>query len=140
MFVIDCWREITQLQLHLNFAELTKMYSDLNPTPRKVIGILNFPTGMTQKEAEVSQHLKRYIRELNEEKLGRFLRFCTGSDLLVSGHIMVEFAVQSSFTRRPIAHTCGMVLKLSDSYDHFPDFRSEFNSILESNIWIMDIL
>ncbi|XP_041834214.1 uncharacterized protein LOC121635197 [Melanotaenia boesemani] len=140
MFVIDCWRDITKPHLHLNSEQLTKMYSDLKPSPRKVVGILNFPAGMTQKEAEVSQHLKRYIRELNEEKLGRFLRFCTGSDLLISGQINVEFAVQSSFTRRPVAHTCGMVLKLSDSYDHFPDFRSEFNSILESKIWIMDIL
>ena len=69
-----------------------------------MVGILNFPAGMTQKKAEVSQHLKRYVRELNEEKLGRFLRFCTGSDLFVSGHIKVEFAVQSSFTRRPTAH------------------------------------
>ncbi len=139
-FVIDCWREITQPELYLKYAELTKMYNDLKPTPRKVVGTLEFPTGMTQREAEVSQHLKRYIRELNEEKLGRFLRFCTGSDLLLSGHIKVEFAVQSTFSRRPIGHTCGKVLTLSDSYDHFPEFRSEFNSILESNIWIMDII
>lgn len=93
MFVIDCWREITKPQMHLNSGELTKMYSDLKPTPKKVVGILNFPTGMTSKEAEVAQHLKRYIRELNEEKLGRFLRFCTGSDLLVSGLIKVEFTI-----------------------------------------------
>ncbi|XP_049900229.1 uncharacterized protein LOC126390120 [Epinephelus moara] len=140
MYVIDCWREITQSQMHLNSEELSKLYSDLKPTPKKVVGILNFPTGMASKEAEVAQHLKRYIRELNEEKLARFLRFCTGSDLLVSGCIKVEFTVQTNFTRRPIGRTCGMLLQLSDSYDHFPDFRSEFNSILESNIWIMDII
>ncbi|KAF0022169.1 hypothetical protein F2P81_025578 [Scophthalmus maximus] len=39
----------------------------------------------------------------------------------------VEFAAQ-------------MVLQLSESYEHIHDFHSEFNSILESNIWIMDIL
>ncbi|XP_061576483.1 uncharacterized protein LOC133442491 [Cololabis saira] len=126
MFVIDCWREITQPQIHLNSGELTKMYSDLKPTPKKVAGILNFPTGMTSKQAEVAQHLKRYVRELTEEKLGRFLRFCTGSDLLVSMVIKVEFTIQTSFTRRPIAHTCGMVLELLDSYDHFPDFRTSW--------------
>lgn len=68
----------------------------------------------------------------------KVFKVCTGSDLLVSGHIV--FAVQSSLTRRPISHTCGMVLKLSDSYDNFPDLRSKFNFILESNIWIMDIV
>ncbi|KAM9717484.1 uncharacterized protein ACNS7B_021134 [Menidia menidia] len=140
MFVIDCWREVTQPLIHLKSGELTKMYNDFKPTPKRVVGILNFPTEMTSKQAEVAQHLKRYVRELNEEKLGRFLRFCTGSDLLLSGIIEVEFTVQTSFTRRPIGHTCGMLLELSDSYDSFPDFRSEFNSNLESNVWVMDIV
>lgn len=90
---------------------------------------------MTQKEADISQHLKRYIRELNEEKLGGFLRFCAGSDLL-SGHIKVEFT-QSTFSRQP--HLWNG-LKPFDSYDHLPELCSEFNSILESNIWIVDIM
>lgn len=93
---------------------------------------------MTQKEVDISQHLKRYIRKLNEEKLGGILRFCAGSDLL-SGHIKVEFT-QSIFSRQPISHTCGMALKPSDSYDHLTELRSEFTSILDNNIWIMDIM
>lgn len=87
------------------------MYNDLKPMPRKVVEILEFPTGMIQKEAEVSQPLKRHIRELNEEKLGRFLRFCTGSNLLLSGHIQVEFAVQNILSRWPISYACGMVFE-----------------------------
>ena len=87
----------------------------------------------------MAQHLKKCVRELTKEKLGSFLRFCTGSDLLVSGVIKVEFTVQTTFTR-PIGRTCGMLLELSDSYDHFPDFRIECNSILESNIWVIDIV
>ncbi|KAK5862890.1 hypothetical protein PBY51_018241 [Eleginops maclovinus] len=42
--------------------------------------------------------------------------------------------------RRPIGHTCAFVLEVSDSYDNFPDFRSEFNAVLDSNIWVMDIV
>ncbi|XP_057688452.1 uncharacterized protein LOC130913681 [Corythoichthys intestinalis] len=139
MFVIDCWREIVQPHIHFNSGELNKRYSDLKPTPKKVAEILKFPTEMTQKQSKVAQHLKRYVRELNEEKLGRFLRFCTGSDLLVTAGIQIEFIVLTTFTRRPIGRTCTMILQLPDTYDHFPDFRSEFNSILESNIWVMDI-
>lgn len=71
-------------------TELTQMYNDLKPTPRKVVRILNFPSGMTQKDAEVAQHVKSYIQELNEE-----------NDLLVSGLV-----VQTSFTRQPTARTC----------------------------------
>lgn len=93
---------------------------------------------MTSKQSEVAQHLKRYVRELNEEKLGRFLRFC--SDLVVCDVIKVEFTVQSNFERRPIGHTYGMLLKLSDSYNNFPNFRSEFSAILDSSVWVMDIV
>ncbi|KAG9272835.1 hypothetical protein AMEX_G4595 [Astyanax mexicanus] len=140
MFVIDCWREVTQLQTTLSCEELTKMYSDLKPTPKKVAKMLMFPTEMTSKQAEVATHLRRYVRELDEDKLGRFLRFCTGSDLVVSSTIGVDFIHQSDFTRRPIGRTCGMLIHLSESYDHFPDFRAEFNAVLESNIWVMDIV
>jgi len=83
---------------------------------------------------------KRYIREIDEEKLCKFLRICTGSNLVVSEAIHVQFTVQTDFTRRPIRHTCGMVLELSDSYDNFPQFRAEFNCVLDSNIWVMDIV
>lgn len=44
-FLIDCWREITQLELHLNYAELTKMYYDLKPTPKKIVGNWSFRQG-----------------------------------------------------------------------------------------------
>jgi len=71
---------------------------------------------MSENQAEVANHLKRYIREIDEEKLCKFLRICTGSNLVVSEAIHVQFTVQTDFTRRPIGHTCGMVLELSDSY------------------------
>lgn len=44
-FVIDCWREITQPEWHLNYTELTKMYYDLKPTPKKVVGNWSFLQG-----------------------------------------------------------------------------------------------
>lgn len=116
------------------------MYADLKPTSKKVTRLLRFPGDMTAKQKEVEHHLKRYIRELDEVKLGKFLRFCTGSDLIVSDSVTVEFTVMSDFTRRPIGRTCGMFLQLPDSYDNFPDFRAEFNEVLESNIWVMDIV
>ncbi|XP_030597977.1 uncharacterized protein LOC115796683 [Archocentrus centrarchus] len=140
MFVIDCWRDIAKPQISLHYEKLRKMYDDLKPTSKKVTRLLKFPGDMTAKQKEVEHHLKRYIRELNEEKLGKFLRFCTGSDLIVSDSVTVEFTVMSDFTRRPIGRTCGMFLQLPDSYENFPDFRAEFNEILESNIWVMDIV
>lgn len=92
------------------------------------------------RQTPTSVHLKRFIRELDEIKLQKFLRFCTGSDLIVTDSIYVEFKEMPEFERRPIGHTCGKILQIAESYDNFPDFRSEFNAVLESTVWIMDIV
>ncbi|XP_078799413.1 uncharacterized protein LOC144990249 isoform X2 [Oryzias latipes] len=140
MFVIDCWREITLQHLSLTPVALTRLFSDLQPNSKKVCQLLKFPVDLTQNQKEVGNYLKRFIRELDEIKLQKFLRFCTGSDLVITDSIFVEFQAMTEFTRRPIGHTCGKILEIADSYENFPDFRSEFNAVLESNIWVMDIV
>ncbi|XP_034074374.1 uncharacterized protein LOC117547703 [Gymnodraco acuticeps] len=140
MFVIDCWREINHQHLNLSPEALTKLLSDLQPTTKKVCKLLKFDVDLTTNQKEVANHLKRFIRELDESKLQKFLRFCTGSDLIVTDSIYVGFEKMTEFTRRPIAHTCGNILHIADSYENFPDFRSEFNAVLESNVWVMDIV
>jgi len=65
----------------------------------------------------------------------------SGSDLIVSDEITVSFIkAESDFQRRPIAHTCGCVLELPDTYTEFTDLRKDFTEILKSGIWIMDIV
>ncbi|KAJ8007783.1 hypothetical protein DPEC_G00097780 [Dallia pectoralis] len=141
MFVIDCWREITHHHhISLSPEAVTKLFSDLQPTTKKVCKLLKFGVDLTTKQKEVVNHLKRFIRELDESKLQKFLRFCTGSDLIVSDSIYVEFEEMTEFTRRPVGHTCGKILHIADSYENFPDFRSEFNAVLESNVWVMDVV
>lgn len=81
-----------------------------------------------------------YIREIDENKLSRFLRFCTGCDLVVAEDIQVRFTVQTDFTRGPTGRTCGMVPELPDSCDNIPEFHVELNCVLESNIYIKDIV
>ncbi|XP_051940238.1 uncharacterized protein LOC127613309 [Hippocampus zosterae] len=140
MFVIDCWREVTLHRVSISLEALNKLCSDLQPTSKKVCQLLKFATDLTPKQKEVINHLKRFIRELDEFKLHKFLRFCTGSDLVVTNAILVEFQEMTEFSRRPVGHTCGKVLHIADSYENFPDFRSEFNAVLESNVWAMDIV
>ena len=74
------------------------------------------------------------IRDRDKEALGKFLRFCTGSDLLFK-EIAVRFTQIDGFARRFIAHTCGCILEIPD----YVEFRSEFTSVLKSDVWVMDI-
>lgn len=65
MFVIDCWKEVVMLNLTpLTHDELLRIFHNYKPTPKKVVGLLQFPVLMTSNQREVQNHLKRYIREL----------------------------------------------------------------------------
>ncbi|KAL2076434.1 hypothetical protein ACEWY4_027962 [Coilia grayii] len=137
-YVVDCWKEVTRGKISID--KLLAHYEALKPTPRRVQGLLEFEEVTTSKRCEVENHLRRYLRELDDDHLGKFLRFTTGSDLIICSKIKVIFTKMSYLSGRPIGHTCGCVLELPESYDNFPQFRSEFNKVLESNIWVMDIV
>lgn len=109
------------------------------PTAKTVKELLNFPEEMTAAQLTVSHYLKRYSGEIDCNNLQLFLRFCTGSDLLDKA-ILIEFIETTDFLHRPQSHTCGCVLNLPIGYYSCPDFHSEFNSILTSSMWVMDVL
>ncbi len=69
MFVIDCWREVTKGLISLSCEDIQQLYKDLKLTPKKVTGLLKFPPEMSENQTEVANHLKRYIREIDEDKL-----------------------------------------------------------------------
>jgi hypothetical protein len=139
MFIVDCFHPVLK-HLDITDDQLNHMYSDLIPTPKSVNQLLKFPDVMCADEQTVANHLKRLIRELNVETLGKFVRFCTGSDLMINKEVKVAFVNVSGLARRPVAHTCSCLLELSKSYESFPQFRSEFMAVLRSNIWVMDII
>ena len=59
---------------------------------------------------------------------------------MVFDEIEVTFMTpDSEFSRRPIGHTCGRILEVPDSYKEFVHLREDFDSVLESEIWVMDI-
>jgi hypothetical protein len=138
-FVSNCIRA-DMLHANLDRIKIEGIYEELKPTAKKVISLLHFPNALTTMESDVARHLKRYIKDIDTEKLGLFLRFCTGSNLLTVEKISVEFTSLTGCQRRPVAHTCGCVLELPRTYESFIDFRYEFDSILSHNIWIMDIV
>jgi hypothetical protein len=70
------------------------------------------PTSNSQRA--VLSFLKRYIRGLDDEKLTKFLRYCTASTMICVESIKVVFIITDldGAARRPVAHTCGSVLEL----------------------------
>ncbi|KAJ8309691.1 hypothetical protein KUTeg_011556 [Tegillarca granosa] len=97
-----------------------------------------FPSNLSSDDRNIMHYLRQYIKESDKEKLKLFLRFCTGADLLLPSInvISIEFNNTEGLARTPFASTCSCILKLSNTYENFPTFRAEFNSILSSDIWV----
>ena len=91
-FVIDCWREITQPQMHLgNWPKSTV-------TSNQHSGSITLPYWWHWRKLrwpstwkETSSLMRKNFLEI---LILRFFRCCTGSDLLVSGRIQVEWSLQ----------------------------------------------
>jgi len=138
-YVLEQWMSILG-PLRKDLQEIENVYCALQPTVRKIVRSLKFPEAMNAHQKDISKHLTAYLRECDAKRLSLFLRFCTGSDLFIDKTITVDFTDLKGFERRPVSHTCGCFLRLSVHYDNYPDFRSEMNKILESNVWVMDII
>lgn len=59
---------------------------------------------------------------------------------MLTDNILIVFTRLEGLERRPIAHTCTYTLEIPTTYQSFPEFREEFNSILEANTWEMNIV
>ncbi|KAA0718503.1 hypothetical protein E1301_Tti013083 [Triplophysa tibetana] len=138
-YVLEQWASILE-PLRRDLDEIEAVYTALQPTVKKILTSLKFPEEMNANQKEISKHLTTFLRQCDTKKQSLFLRFCTGSDLLIGKTITIDFTDLKGFERRPVAHTCGCFLRLSVHNDSYPDFRSEMNKILESNVWVMDIM
>ena len=140
-YVINCWKPIlSQLKCYFpNPEALLSHYKVVIPTTSKVIGLLQADPS-TPAEMETFSNFKRYIRGLDSTKLGAFLRFCTGSDTLVTDRIDIAFTQSAGVGRVPVGHTCGFTLELPSTYENMCAMREEFNNILSADNWEMNFV
>lgn len=141
-FITDCWQQVLSILSDIMTPQdMNKLYTDLKPSNMKIVKILQFPETMQEQYKETASYLRRYVREeLDSTSMPLFLRYCTGSDLLTAKVIRVCFVDLYGAARRPIGHTCGCVLEVPGEYESYLSFKEEFNAVLKSNIWIMDII
>ncbi|XP_070543895.1 uncharacterized protein [Ptychodera flava] len=141
MFVIESWRAILRSVANtIGNMSLLDLYEEKKPTTRKVVKMLSFPDPISVEATTMANHLRRYIREVDGPTLKRFLRFCTGSDIMPDDPIKILFVNLEGIQRRPVAHTCSNLLELPLHYESYPDFRADFNAVLNSGVWLMDIV
>ncbi|CAM4735478.1 unnamed protein product [Leuciscus chuanchicus] len=138
-FVIEQWHNVLA-PMRIELQDIAAAYDELQPSSRKVMKSIAYPATMNLQQKHTGRYLSTFLRESDKQHLSLFLRFCTGSDLFLGKTITVSFTQLEGFQRRPIAHTCGCYLELPVNYDNYPEFRHEMNKVLESNIWVMDIV
>lgn len=118
------------------------LHARLKPTPEKVIKCLKLsePLGLLDiRKRKVFQYFKDFIDQLNDEDLQKLLQFVTGQNCVPKQHISVVFSNLSGAERRPMAHTCGYIIEIPESYDNYDDFEREFRTLLQSDILRFDV-
>ena len=139
-YVAECWKLVLcQLTPYFPSVEsIINLYDRLVPTNDRVIDTLRVEF-TNDVERECFKYLKRYWRGLDRAKLERFLKFTTGSELMLFPELQATFNQLEKASRRPIAHTCSCVLEIPSTYSSFPELREEFTHILEATSWEIDI-
>ena len=131
-------------QFWRNFSvnELHSLYLSLSATAEKVLNIIDEPVESNSNQARVFNYLQQYIGNMRNDEVRRFLRFTTGSSVLIAERISIVFNAQSGLSRHPIAHTCACTLELPSTYASYLEFEQEFNSILmnDEHTWEMHVI
>ena len=91
---------------------ICSLYRCLAVSYGKIINILKFSDFRNSAEVCVSGYLVEMLGNMSIRQLQNFLRFVTGSSVLIATSLMVEFNGLSGLARRPIAHTCDNLLEL----------------------------
>ncbi|KAK0135211.1 hypothetical protein N1851_028966 [Merluccius polli] len=135
-FVRDCFSTVM-----MAIKKVSALYESKKPTGKRVVQLLETTKAvLSQREQTVLSYLQRYVKNSDQTKVEKLLRFCTGSSVICVDKVMVSFNVETGLNRRPIGHTCGATLEVPCTYSSFPDFRTEFDNVLLSNNFEMDIV
>ncbi|XP_038148341.1 uncharacterized protein LOC119788216 [Cyprinodon tularosa] len=142
-FIVDCLSTpMSLVRFKLPDKEsVLSVYELKKPTGKRVMQLLETnKVVLSQREQTTLNHLQRYVKNADQAKAEKILRFCTGSSVICVEKIMVSFNAETGLNRRPVAHTCGATIDVPCTYSSYPEFRTEFDNILSSNYLEMDII
>lgn len=75
-YIAECWSPVLK-KLKLPPGGLNEVMISITPTARKVVATLKHET-LNNRESQIMDYLKRFIKNSNDVRLKKFLRFCTG--------------------------------------------------------------
>ncbi|XP_068726598.1 uncharacterized protein [Montipora capricornis] len=117
------WTDVTK-------EEIGGIYSQTTPSSTKVTESITYVIS-DKKEEQVAAWLVRYLKAADTKMLSRFLRFCTGGDLVLPNKkIAVQFENMSEAAMRPKARTCFCSLVLPKGYNSFAHFSANLDYYL----------
>lgn len=120
-----------------SLCDFYKLYKSLAATPEHVLRILKEPECGNSAQARVFGFLTTFIGDMKQQELSSFLRFVTGSSVLIAKEITVTF---NSLSGLALSQA---VLELSTAYCSYQEFAAEFFTILRSDLsstWAMDTM
>ena len=124
-----------------SLEKLYSLYKSLIATPGEVIQMISEPAVMNNAEERVYGYLIQFIGSLKPDDLQCFLRFVTGSSVMLSEDITVIFNAASGLSRVITSRTCTSTIEIPSTYTTYLDFSHDFHCILDSDVgWIMDAI
>lgn len=143
-YVGECWgpilRSLSKTERFSSLNKLKEFFLLMKPNAKKVIKTLK-PRINQECDQQSFEFLKKFIKSLDPASLKIFLKFVTGSDVLVCDSIDVAFTLSDGFERRPVAHTCSPLLEVPATYQSYSELTEEFNNILRNKeAWTFNIV
>jgi hypothetical protein len=78
-YIVTSWQEVLQTALKpLLRTPISELLVSLQPTTKKVLKCLHFPSTLTDVQKTTAGYLKKFIKMCDARELRNFLRFCTG--------------------------------------------------------------
>ena len=129
-FIRELWEQQFKTQ-NFTDVEIQNILNTKDPCNRDVIQLLTMENESTS--TETFQWLLKFVRNADPKLLRKFLRTCTGSNIISVEQITVTFnATWNEFERRFVGRICGAVLEIPSTYQSYIEFMSAFERQLIS--------
>ena len=124
------WNDVSAQEIH-------SLYMCCAPTVENLLNNIYFSDCTTSQEEKGERWLKRYIKNLDNKMLIRFVRFTTGNEIILpQERIKIEMEHMSECAMRPKSRICFKVFTLPKNYTSYSQMRDNLDCyLLNQDSW-----